>query len=825
MANFFESFRAGMGQQNTGPEDSTPSDNQARVALEFARARHNSLNANGQQRSSADQTIARSMQNGRHAFSESVLQGYATAGAEVDEELNTMLGELDALAVSSQAIATMDNATRQRYINRGFREFDSSAITEREAELQQLIMDRSRGVLTENESLDRELKRMAVDNNRMSITESRMTLAAKEADARYKSVTEGMTFDQLYDAYQKGGISGVPRTWLAGEMQARGQLEYEARQLKTAMTPGGAGDPAATGLSLLMGLGTGAVGQKPGSGAAGSAKGLDYEKISEAIAYNFTGDQIDALISEYEEARLTNPEASAAGTGVTLPGFGVTVPLPVILKARGFSTEIANMGVKPDDLGRLRSTQARILSGQTVFADSLVQLGGTISANSAAQAKVARHYGDANAALKAGDVAGAETALKLADDEAGKVIDAMITTRPKAQQGFLTDLRVSGRPNSPEAVSDFLSAETPTVALERLKAGSPYHEAATLVFSEMRSFEDNANAVATAANGANVFGALAQVDPELKRVALRDQLLDNASVSLYSKTFNASVGERIASVGLQGALLGRIKELQSSLGPKPTETQLQEVALLSKAAETVFGADWKRGRMSQSFYRQFPLTDDNGDPILDAQGQPLETKLLDVKSVIAALAPVQVQLRDAGSDYQLFSAMIGSVEKNAEGLAGELLPGNDPLKQAVFYMANGSYRSSSEMDANTAAMSIVTQQAELLNQAIDTAEALPTRVTEVIEAARGSQAEQRLIKQRAEEIVGNWDKMYDPALGGVAREKLGDPTTPRNSIQARRAAQTQAVQEMALRQRDSKAVITGETLRDDRILMEVLRDQ
>lgn len=813
MPNFFETFRDGMGQTNTGPEDNTPSTNQAQVAMDFARARHNSAGT----KSAADGTIARPMQNGRHAFSDQVLNAYSVAGVDVDPEVKALTDELDALAVSSQAIAQMDTATRQRYINRGYREFDAAAITEREAELQSMVMDRARNVITENDALDRELKRMAVDRTATSLSAERMSLASAEQEQKYKTATEGMNFDELYDAYQKGGISGVPRAWLANRMQEVGQLEYEARTIKQALTPGA----GASALDALMGLGTGAVGQKAGSGSAG-VKGLDFEKIAEAIGYQFTGDEIDAMITEFEEKRLSDPKAAASTTGITLPGFGVTVPLPVVLKARQFSTEIASMGVKPDDLRKMNSLNAQLLTAQQNFSDSITQLGGVVNTNSAAQAKVARYFTDARAMLKAGDVAGAEGALNDGVKEADAIVSAMIGTKPKPQQAFLTDIQRFGRPNSPDAVADFLTAEAPVTALERLKPGTPYHEAAQLVFSEMRDFETMANDVSKTGN---IMGALVSVDKDAKQKALRDALLDNASVSLYSKHFNAAVGERLASVGMQAALLGKLKELQANAGAMPDQRSVVESAILTKAAETIFGTDWKRGRINKSFYRQFPVTNDAGDPVLDASGSPMEVQLLDANKLIASLAPFQLQLKEAGSDYQLGSAFATGIESNAAALAGELLPGNDPLKQAILYMVDGNYRASPEMDASASAQRMVERQLGVLNSAIDTMQELPQRVPDVIEAARGSEAERRLVRDRASEIIANWSTQYNPEISGIAREKIGDPAAPHNSVQAMRAAQTQAINELKSRARDKSAVIPGTVLRDDRILSEVLKDQ
>lgn len=802
MASLFEAFRTSVGADESRQ-------NEADVALKFARFRHNTMTANGQ-KTQADPSIAMPVQNGRHAFSDQVLSAYSIAGEEADPELNTMLDELDALAISSQAISQMDTGLRQRYVNSGLVEFDPVRINERSAELQRMAMDRARPLLAENDALDRELKRINVGRMNEALSVDRLSAAAAQSDAKYKTLVQDMSYDQLSDAYSKGGINGVPKQWLANYMLEAGTLEAQNRNVKAALSSTGGG------LNSLMSLGTGGVGQKAGTGTGTAA--LDFEKQAEAIAYNYTGDQLDTIITQHEERMRQSPPADrGAIVSVSLPGLNASVPLPVLLKARQQSTELANNGIKSGDIAKMNTLFAQMNNSAEVFVDSITQMGGNISTNSVAQSEVMKHYDIARGALKAGDISGAEVAIEAATKRSSEIIESLITTRPEAQQPFMREIQRFGRPNNPASVADYVSSLNSTVAMEQLPQNSPYRDAMQLIFSEMSTLD--ASAAAVTANPA-FLGA--QPSAKARQEALRDQLLDKASVSTYSRHFNAKVGERVLETGLRGAVLGRIAELSDPNAAMANDASAsgQEIVVLTALSNTLFGANSKRGAISNTFRKQRAVTDDLDQPMMAADGQPLEYTGINVAEMIAAVTPFQTRLAEMGSNYQIFSAMENVIQQQSQALAGELLPNNDPNKQAVLYMVSGAYRANGEADANNIALGIVTQQLDLLSQAVTDAEARPVRVNEIINNSRGSVAETTLVTARAQEILSNFDANYDEKLGGIERSRLGSASSS-NANQRQRAAQNQAYQELQKRQQQSSSLGTTQ-LSDERILEQLL---
>ena len=182
-------------------------------------------------------TLARSIVNGGHEYSNTVLNSYAISGQAVPGEVKSLLNELNNLAAHSNSVAAMDDMTRIKMIGKGHKALDEQYILNRENELLSQIEGLSRGVLTEKDRLDRQNLRanvtqneQAVIQNDINIQQSRATLEGnlielddgKEART-YSKMLDELSVEQISRGLEDGEIAGlgIPRGYAVNYLADR----------------------------------------------------------------------------------------------------------------------------------------------------------------------------------------------------------------------------------------------------------------------------------------------------------------------------------------------------------------------------------------------------------------------------------------------------------------------------------------------------------------------------------------------------------------------------------------------------------------------------
>lgn len=167
--------------------------------------------------------IARPMVGGRHAQTESILTGYATAGKKVTPALQKKLDELDNLAANAQIASEMDDKVRIQLIGAGSKSLDKANIDAHEKRLITELGDLTRDVLTEGLQIERQTKRANLTLKEQTIRSNAITIENAEREQTYNNLVQEFTVPELEDYVENGEYrdDGIPTTWILKRLGER----------------------------------------------------------------------------------------------------------------------------------------------------------------------------------------------------------------------------------------------------------------------------------------------------------------------------------------------------------------------------------------------------------------------------------------------------------------------------------------------------------------------------------------------------------------------------------------------------------------------------
>jgi hypothetical protein len=408
--------------------------------------------------------IARTMVNGRHELSNSILNGFAVAGAQVDAETQKDLDELDNLAQASVAISEMDNETRASMSVRGHKGMDPYEIDKRENDIARRVMDRNRNILQEDEQINRTLKRYQLQNTELTVKENYRTAELNAENAKAEELTKNMTAKELELAANNGGIPGISHVKLLDIRLQRTSAEYTliaaTNQLDPKSMGNFAGNPNDGGIDnpFLSGNPTQGNPTTTGGGGSGGGKpiaGQDGKSRANVFKGSSTNDdgttisgakaQADAQINylaslspeiragmyqqmkqeQLDEAASNGGKPSSVIPTALVPGTSARVTKYQLDTAENKSLELENkLGISHAQSFRIQSAllQNRHLLKQADFHGKMKSVGVNLTGpNSPASHRIARQREAFSIALDSGDI----NAAKEISDEIGKTYDKL----------------------------------------------------------------------------------------------------------------------------------------------------------------------------------------------------------------------------------------------------------------------------------------------------------------------------------------------------------------------------------------------------------------
>lgn len=700
-----------------------------------------------------DPQLARQMVGGRHAVSESVLQGYATAGVDVTPELQADLDELDNFALTTQTIGEMDAASRADMIRRGHQGFRRDVLDQKEAAIVKRIADRSRDVLTEKAQLDRILKRQSVQANSIELEAAQRTNALQRELDKAREITENMTLQQLNDSYKGNGINGITRTMHAQMLFERSKQEADIVK-NLALT-----DPTTVGFFGNVG---------GGASSNSSSRGVDrVEKLSHMdpnILGSMLEEAVDMAVASDDQLIPT----------ITVPGTQDEVSLAELQEAATKQQEREN------ELGEARGASFRVNAQRvhtnyaatvSLFAERTTALGMQWSPNSPVADELYQLQDNYREQISGGNWQGAQETVNQIKTFQDSVFSDFIQNQPEARQGALSELLLQGKLITADTTLDYLVDSSGAAAAYEVQDNNAYRETNDYLQRWLAQ-------VSRGQESDDVIGsAFAEtVDPETAREARRSMIANNVSSEAMAQIFQQEFQDTIFTEGLAG-VFARAKQGAADILETGTPDQKmaaeQQLTVLNRVEKTFFGATPAAKQITNrvdGMLVKLPAVFPDGKggqvQLLDDAGNPVERTLINPVVLSQTIDAAQGVLDDGGVDIQLKNALVESIQQQRQQLVTSHIP-NTLRKHSLMFGMSAEYRLDPSADGGAVVGRIYDRSAGDLIKAMALAEGEPITTFEAFNNA-SNEAQSQAIDARIEEILANPQEHYVPRLGGAS---------------------------------------------------------
>lgn len=649
-SNFQNSVRP--GQRNKGQN------NQDQIMIAFGQL------LNEQEGRSPDPNYVIEMLGGRHATSETILNGYASSGQTPSRELMGVLDELDVLAESANALASMDPKVRTRLQGQAAGA-NLSVIKQREGELLRKANDIAREVVTASARAEIEAKQA---QTRLTTAKSVLDALNDEAKIRQAQINSQLGEYDLPDLM---------------DMQASG--EYRQFGIKPAEISAHIADRTVS---------ESAIDTYMNSSASATAQSVSYQVDSELLAAAWQAQQSGELPAE------TNALGMAV---INLPKFG-EVPVEIVEEA---------LGIQADRSAKLSSSIATItpqqvqLIGQReeTFAIGVeqaeVRLQTILSAQGISPQGMPgtfeyRRFAEANAVFNAkvqaayemGSVEEIISAQQLAYDEFNEkmlgIQDGLIANAGELKPA-IAEIVASGFITSTEAAEKAIASPSIAGSFGRSIITNPALSETGSFITALAGSEVGIQAMVDSYRDASGDGGSANIDinaiisgddakpgdPNANRTVL---MMRNPRVRAEAQNIFASESQGLYYASVIAREFQRKRAELTALPATPDNAEVvasqldelnrQEAAILSRA-----GSDPRQAEFNSSAIALFntgPLQEASGESVVGVDGQPISTTYINPRGFIASLATIDSSLEAAGvTDINLMDAINAPINEDA----------------------------------------------------------------------------------------------------------------------------------------------------------------
>jgi hypothetical protein len=692
-----------------------------------------------------DPTIARAMVNGRHELSNSILNGFATAGAKPDTQTMKDLDELDNLAQASHAISRMDNETRAGMSIRGVKGMDPFEIDRRESEIAKRVYDRNRNVLLEDENLNRVIKRGLAEKGNMVNQDDKITLSHKIALDKAMSATENMTANELKKTIDTGGIQGHSRDVLVSIYTNKVTNEINMRTLSNQLNPTNAGsfnnNP----------FGDNIFTNPTGNGAAGSSSGGDggnpnqpttpgqvssnatgiatQQKMRIAALSNLSMDVLGRMSEEVKQSALPDPVTGKTNVIVPFTFYpGTKMPVSGEELTQVISQKQENINKLGESRAKSIEVQGglianKVLGSREVFFNSLHAMGmGSITeSNSPVNMKINNVQNQIADALNKGDVNAAQELANKAQIMMDSTIKDLISSAKPELQAGLTDIATFGKFVFGETAAKHLAYSSPGAIIDGTKDDEVLREVGAYV-GQMNA---NINAPVIPVNqqtsrrgnvdlGAITGGASSKLIGNDFTDAANEKFMNAVNANSMRTIAVGAAQKSVVTNGIYETLTSVIDGLNKEVTDSANANKgvedpkaLELLDLATHARDAMFGRVHQQrqiqpviGGMQVTGEEAFTETDSHGNEVQlkDEAGNPVTHEIIDPNAIGNYLIGVQNYMdKVSPGKIDLMNGVIESFKQVANDKSSTFSAGN-PIKKALLVGISPPYRNNQSVD-------------------------------------------------------------------------------------------------------------------------------
>lgn len=640
--NFFTEFKKNVAGQKVAPQVDT----QEKVIMAFGQA------LNEQTGRAADPNYVTPMVNGRHEISDNVLNAYATAGEQLPSNVAKLVSQLDTLAETSNALASMNPKIRARLQGQNGAT-NLTYIKSQENKIKRELADATRGVLTEE-------ARLNLQNLRATAAATEISMEATARKNEADQILGNFTFEELV----------VKQA--TGEFQRDYQLSpslvsaHIAARATENMTRQSAVSSRMSETVITM------------EGAAG-AIGMDTDMLVNTLSMQLSADNMRDMIRMASSDENGNPITNQAGeVVVAVPGFG-NVPAQVVetailqqeartgelvTKAQAAKGESISEEAVMSIVQRTGSMQTVALTQVDAFRTVMNELGYADLANQRhfQQITLAQDqlFQEMNAAYEAGGADDVTTALNEAqkrfDDKVSEVRSQLVEATIEEKRPAVREL-LEGAGLSRESAEKAIGSE---VGLRTLELDLAMNEP----LSEVAGF---ASAISSSSLGETYAQQYAEANAEVMAGTRDADEVTPTGIAMFrdpvfranaQKVFAGALQSRYYAGTIASQLMGAKEQLLASdvsaMTPEQAEAVTGQLAAIDESLVAWFG-DTEVSPLSAEFspearalYNAEPVIGPDGEPVVGSNGQQVQTFAINPQQLIQNVSINQARLEAAG---------------------------------------------------------------------------------------------------------------------------------------------------------------------------------